>query len=409
MNPVLVALTVTLFVQALTAMAMISPSVMAPVAARDLGVAPQSIGLFTSLTYLGAMFSGLAVSGLIARFGASAVCQGALVLAGLGLALGYFQALGLVLLAALLIGAGYGLVNPVSSHILARRTPPRAMALVFSIKQTGVPLGGAAAGAIVPSLVLALTWPNALPALGALCMAAAFVLVPVRGAVADPPSAVQDRAAPHALLGFRLRRVVDGMAVPVRLVVSRPKLRDLALASLGYASVQIVFITYFVSYLNLRLGHSLVTAGFVYALAHGSGVVGRITWGAIADRWLGAGAMLAALGILSAACGVLTAVFSDAWPLGAITAVAMLYGASAVGWNGVYLAEVARVAPAGQAGTATGGTQFFTFGGALLGPPAFAALVSLTGSYSWGFAFFAVVPLVIALRLLSARAGRHGD
>jgi MFS family permease len=403
MRSVLGPLALTLLVQALTAMAMISPSVMAPVAARDLGVAPQSIGLFTSLTYLGAMFSGLAVSGLIARFGAFAVCQAAVVLVGVGLSLGYSQAVALILLAAPLIGAGYGLVNPVSSHILARRTPPRIMALVFSIKQTGVPLGGAIAGAVVPSLLLALTWPDALPALGAVCVAAAVALLPLRGAVADPPAPGQDGAAPHAPFAFRWRRAVDGMAVPVRLVMSRPQLRDLALASLGYAAVQVVFITYFVSYLNLHLGYSLVAAGFVYAFAHGSGVVGRVTWGAIADRWLGAGAMLAALGILSAACGVLTAVFSEAWPLGAVTAVAALYGASAVGWNGVYLAEVARVAPAGQVGTATGGTQFFTFGGALVGPPIFAALVSLTGSYSWAFAFFAVVPLVIALRLLSAR------
>jgi hypothetical protein len=83
--------------------------------------------------------------------------------------------------------------------------------------------------------------------------------------------------------------------------------------------------------------------------------------------------------------------------------VTVLYGASAVGWNGVFLAEVARSAPAGQVGTATGGTQFFTFGGAMLGPPVFTALVSATGSYAWAFAFFAIVPLAIALRLALAR------
>jgi nitrate/nitrite transporter NarK len=161
-----------------------------------------------------------------------------------------------------------------------------------------------------------------------------------------------------------------------------------------------VFITYFVSLLNLQLGYSLVAAGLVYAIAHGSGVVGRIVWGAIADRWLAPRRVLAALGVLSAACGVLTAASSASWPFAAVVAVGMLYGASAVGWNGVYLAEVARSAPPGQVGAATGGTQFFTFGGALCGPPLFAAIVSATGSYAWGFAFFAVVPVVVAVRLL---------
>jgi MFS family permease len=109
--------------------------------------------------------------------------------------------------------------------------------------------------------------------------------------------------------------------------------------------------------------------------------------------------MLAVLGAVSAACGVLTAASSGAWPLAAIVALAMLYAASAVGWNGVYLAEVARCAPPGQVGTATGGTQFFTFGGAVAGPPVFAAAVSATGSYAWAFALFAIPPLLVAARL----------
>ncbi len=407
MRPVLVAIAVTLAVQILTATALIAPSVIAPAAAGDLGVAPQAIGLFVSFAYFAAMLSGLATGGLIARFGALAVCQAAVVIAGAGLALGKLASLAVVPLvviplAALLIGLAYGLVNPVSSHILARHTPPGAMALVFSIKQTGVPIGGAIAGAVVPTLILAVGWPNALPALGAVCVLAAFALLPARAVIADAPQS-GDAAPARAPFAYRWRRALDGMIGPIRLALSQPRLRDLAFVSLGYASAQLVFIAYFVSHLTLQLGFSLVTAGVVYAFAHGAGIVGRIAWGAVADRWLSPRATLAALGFVSAACAALTAVSSGAWPLAAIVTVAMLYGASAVGWNGVFLAEVARSAPPGQVGAATGGTQFFTFGGAMAGPPVFTALVSATGSYAWGFAFFALVPLVISLRLLAAR------
>ena len=407
MRPVLVAVAVTLAVQVLTATALISPSVIAPAAAGDLGVAPQAIGLFVSFAYFAAMLSGLATGGLIARFGALAVCQAAVVIAGVGLALGKLATLAVVplvviLLAALLIGAAYGLVNPVSSHILARHTPPGAMALVFSIKQTGVPIGGAIAGAVVPTLILAMGWSNALPALGAVCVLAAFAFLPARAVIADAPKA-GDAAPARAPFAYRGRRALDGMIGPIRLVLSRPRLRDLALVSLGYASAQLVFIAYFVSHLTLQLGFSLVTAGVVYAFAHGASIVGRIAWGAVADRWLSPRATLAALGVVSAACAALTALFSGAWPLLAIVTVALLYGASAVGWNGVFLAEVARSAPPGQVGAATGGTQFFTFGGAMAGPPVFTAIVSATGSYMWAFAFFALVPLTISLRLLAVR------
>jgi MFS family permease len=402
-KPVFVAIAVTLAVQILTATALITPSVIAPEAAGDLGVPPQAIGLFVSGAYLAAMLSGLATGGLVARFGPLAVCQAAVVLAGAGLALGKLAALAVVPLAALLIGAGYGLVNPVSSHILARHTPPGAMALVFSIKQTGVPIGGAIAGAVVPTLLLATGWPNALPLLGAVCVVAAFALAPARGVLAEPAGAT-DAGAARAPLAFRWRRAADAMAGPIRLVFAAPRLRDLAAASLGYASAQLVFIAYFVSHLTLQLGLSLVAAGVIYAFGHGAGVVGRIAWGIVADRWLSPRATLAAIGVVSAACAALTALFSDAWPLAAVGAVAMVYGASAVGWNGVFLAEVARSAPPGKVGAATGGTQFFTFGGALLGPVVFASLVSFTGSYAWAFAFFAAVPLVIAVRFVAIRA-----
>ena len=396
MKPVVVALAVTLAVQTLTAMAMIAPSVLAPVAARDLGLAPQSIGFFASLTYLGAMVSGLAAGRFTARYGPLAVCQAAVVLAGAGLALGYLAIAAVVPLAALVIGCAYGVVNPVSSHMLARRTPPGMLALVFSIKQTGVPVGGAIAGVVAPPLALALGWTGALPVLAAICIAAAFALLPARAALAE-------KRVPPAGPGGSLRGIFSGLGRPIGLALSSAALRELSYASFGYAAVQLVFITYFVSYLALELGYSLVTAGLVYASAHGAGIVGRIAWGAVADRWLEPRTTLAVLGLISAVCALLAAGFSPAWPLAAVIAVGMLFGASAVGWNGVFLAQVARVAPAGQVSTATGGTQFFTFAGALSGPPLFAAAVWATGSYAWAFGLFALPSAAVALRLLVRR------
>ena len=65
--------------------------------------------------------------------------------------------------------------------------------------------------------------------------------------------------------------------------------------------------------------------------------------------------------------------------------VRIVYGASAIGWNGVYLSEVARQAPEGKASMATGGTLTFTFLGVVIGPPIFGALSTAFGSYRAGF------------------------
>jgi hypothetical protein len=69
----------------------------------------------------------------------------------------------------------------------------------------------------------------------------------------------------------------------------------------------------------------------------------------------------------------------------------------------VYLAEVAREAPAGKTVEATGGALFFTFFGVLITPPLFAAIVEGGGSYAMAFALVAAPPLVCGLWLLFHR------
>jgi len=381
------AVVVTLATQILVSTAIIAPSVIAPAAAPDLGVAPQSVGLIVALSYALAMVSGLTASTLISRFGPLRTCQVAALFGALGLALGAPGSIVLVFFAAALIGYGYGMVTPTSSHILVQSAPRERLAFIFSVKQTGVPIGGALAGALIPPLVLGFGWHWTLVTLAAACAVAAIAMQPAR------PRFDQRREPARQTSWSQL-------VAPVRLVAATPALRVLAALSFVYAQVQLAFITYFVSFLNLELGLTLVAAGLIYAVAHAASIVGRIAWGVVADRALSPRTVLSALGLVSGLCGIATAVAAPTWSTAALVSVSALYGASAVGWNGVYLAEVARSAPDGQVGAATGGTQFFTFSGALSGPPLFAMLVWLTDGYRAGFVCFAVLPLLVGVWLL---------
>ncbi len=67
---VAVALTATTAVQAVVTMATLTVSVYAPQAAKDIGVAPEAIGVYASLTYVGAMIGTLTTAGFVLRFGA---------------------------------------------------------------------------------------------------------------------------------------------------------------------------------------------------------------------------------------------------------------------------------------------------------------------------------------------------
>ena len=385
MKRVVLPLAITLAVQALTAMAMIAPSVMAPVVALELGVSPKAIGWFVASEYLLAMFSGLACGALIGRYGPVRVCQIAVCLAALGLVAGSGATLPLVFAAAGLIGSGYGLVNPVSSHILARTAPPRMRSLIFSIKQTGVPLGGALAGALVPPLVLYLSWRWSAALMALLCCSLAFLTQPLR-------------AAEQKGVGVGASA---GLLAPLRLVFADPPVLELAIVSLIFGTAQLSLFTYLVSYLNLELGYSLVAAGLIYSSAHAAGIVGRLAWGAIADRWLSPRRTLGLLGVMMAFSGAAVAAASVDWPLPAVILASMLFGASAVGWNGVFLAEVARLAPPGQVGAITGGTQFLTFIGALASPPLFGFVAGLAGGYGKAYLVFCLLPGLTGAYLLA--------
>ena len=83
------------------------------------------------------------------------------------------------------------------------------------------------------------------------------------------------------------------------------------------------------------------------------------------------------------------------------------FGATAIGWNGVQLAEVARHAPAGQAGTVTGASGFVTFAGVVIGPPTFALLAAVTGSYRVGFVAFGSLSLAAAFGCCPNTASEH--
>ena len=386
------SLTVTTAIQAMVSMALLTLPAMAPAVARALAVPSTLVGAYVALCYFAAMLSSLVGGTLVRRLGAIRVSQLGLGLCAVGLALCALPWLPAVALGALCIGAGYGPITPASSHLLALTTPAHRLSLVFSIKQTGVRAGGMLAGALVPGLSLWLGWQGTLLAVAGVCALCAALAQPLRAAL----DADRQPAQPLAL---------QALFKPIGMVLGHPSLRALAACSFLFSAVQVSTTAYMVTYLNESLGMTLLAAGAALSVSQLAGVVGRIAWGAVADRGLGPRNTLMLLATLMMVGSVLTALLQPQWPTLLIWAIVALLGASAIGWNGVYLATVARQAPPGQAGVATGGTLLFTFMGVVCGSPAFGALAGASGSYRIAFAALAL-PAALALGLLVWRAAQ---
>jgi MFS family permease len=392
MSGVILPVALTLAVQAVVSMCTVAIPVFMPVAAGELNVPPSYVGIVMSLIYLGAAVSAPVSGYFIDRFGPICVSQICLVLCALGLAAMSLASIPMLIAGALIMGIGYGPVTPASSHVLVRTTPYSMMSVVFSIKQTGVPLGGAMAGAIVPYLVVFWDWKMSALWVGALGLILSLILQPYRKQFDRERS--------------RLSRLSwKNMIGPVKMTIFHPELRQIVIASFFFSTMQLCLISFIVTYLIEDGGMTLIQAGIILSTAQASGIIGRIVWGALADRYVKPRLLLGILGIAMAAGALSAAVFSSQWPYTAILIVCALFGAVAIGWNGVYLAEVARVATPEHAAMATGGSLFFTFCGILLGLPAFSLMVERAGSYPFAFVIVAMTTLACgALMLLSRPA-----
>jgi MFS family permease len=298
----------------------------------------------------------------------------------------------LFLLGALLIGFGYGPITPASSHMLALSTPAKNLSLVFSIKQTGVPLGGVLAGLLAPLLEEAFGWRGALLTVAISCVLCSAAAQSLRSSHDDA------RRASHPL-------GVGTFGELARLLHESPPLRTLALSSFCFSTFQLSITTYLVTYLHETFGYSLLAAGAAMSLVQASGVVGRVFWGLAADRHLGAITTLVALACTMTLAGLLLGTAPVSLPAPVLMVVICLAGATGLGWNGTFLAEVTRQAPAGLAGRATGAILACTFAGVVVGPPLFGVVASLTGSYRLAFGAVILGP-ALAAALLYWRRGK---
>jgi MFS family permease len=387
-EPLLPLLALITAVQMLATYAVFALPTIAPKAAVTLGVAPPWIGYQMSVIYLAAASVSSYAGVIVRRYGACSTSLVAMALCAVGvcgLASGNLIITGL---ASVIVGFGYGLTNPSASHLLLRYAPAGRRNLIFAIKQAGVPLGGIIAAAMLPGLSLRLGWQNAVLASSLLIVA---LMLPLWRRCERWDS---DRAP--------ATRFQDGGLKGLNVIFADRELRSLAVTGFCFAGFQVCLVAFAMTLLVTELGWSLVNAGLVLTAVQAAGVIGRLSWSVLADR-IGHGLrLLAGIGALIASLGLLTSTMTAAWSASATVAVLFAFGGCLIGWNGLYMAEVARVSGPAKVGIATGGIMMFNFTGVIIAPATFGLISKWLGSTAATFGWFSLLPLVGALALIPA-------
>ena len=386
---------------AIVAMGQTAP-VLAPIAAREIGVDAANVGYFTAIVFGVALFSSNGVAGLMARLGSFVGSAASLLTAALGVAsVALAESVWGVVIGAVLIGVGYGPVNPLGSRMLMRIAPVRRRNLIFSIKQSSVSIGGAVAGAVLPAIALGFGWRAAVAATGLFALAIAILAFPARSRLGD-----------DAVAGASIRFVGPlKMAVAV---IAQPELRSVAAAAFSFSMMQFALMSIYVTLLWGWLDLAPATAAAMLSVSLVASIAGRIFWGGQADRGTPP-LILLGLAWSGAASLMLMLLMSPEWSLLAATLFSVALGFGAMSWSGVLLSEVARIGVAEDSTTgtlkATSATMVFAYLGGLLGPATLSLSAAVFGGYGAGVtiiaACMAVTGIALAPNVRKTKEMRH--
>lgn len=381
------ALAITFLIQVAATAASMAPAVAAPEWAAKLQLPTYALGLYVSVVYGCAMLSSQWGAALVARWGPIRVSQAALVASGTGLLLLATGQPLLLCLGAAVLGFGYGWISPASADILARAAAPQDYALVFSLRQTGIPIGGAVAGLVVPFAVNAWGPAQALILVAALCGLAVAAAQPLRNGI---------DAQGDTLAGVPRRPMFTDS---IRLLMADKVLSRLAWCSLLFSAVQMVTTSYLVTFLHSSLNWSLVAAGATLAAVQVASAAGRVVWGALADRFIGDLRMLRFLAGGAALTGPLLVLLNTNTHTAAVVVLFIVFGSASAGWSGVLAGALVRRVERSEAAAVTSGSLFFTYLGVVLGPPFFGVAAALLDG--WGLAYALLsIPLATTAWLL---------
>ncbi|MCG8380672.1 MAG: MFS transporter [Gammaproteobacteria bacterium] len=359
----------------------------APVMVETLGLNPALVGAYSLFTYGMGVLATLLCGSFIIRYGGLRVSQVAVLASSAGLLIAITGELWLMAVGAMMIGAGLMVSTPSSSHILARHSPPKVAPLMFSIKQTGVPVGLMAGGLIIPFFIYSGGWQAAFIGVSLIGVIIAVALQPLRRRFDD------DRNPTHP---FK----IDEVWFNLRAVLSHRYLRKLAFASLTFVGLQGCFVSFFVLFLVQELRFDLKTAGIVFSIAQIAALFARIFWGWLGSRYLSPPHVLAFLGFAMSLSAVILTFANPNWSVAIVTVIASIVTGTALSWHGVLFAEIARHSPPGKVGPYTGSVLAFTAAGQMTIPALFGVSLATFENYQYGFYFAAFLTLTAGILLL---------
>jgi ACS family hexuronate transporter-like MFS transporter len=353
----------------------VSVLALAPVIRPDLGLNFAEFGLLMTAYSAGQVSGSIPAGALVDRVGVGWALVGASIVLSMGAALlTQSEGLTLALIALLIMGLGYSIINPATARGVMEWFPPNRRATAIGLKQTGVPVGGVLAASTL-ALTAFLSWQTIIWLIAAATLCNAVIC----SRLAERPKTYGSRTT-GPLAGF------------IRL--ARDRNFGILVLTAGLFNVgQYNFFTYLTSFMREALQASQEIASLTLGLAQASSAIGRIGWGALSDmvcRGRRKGLVVSICLTGSAFLAAMAAVGSI-WGMVAGIGIAMLLGLTIASFASLMQTmAVESVAPE-HSGSSIGYITIGTASGSMIGPPLFGAVIDATGRFVDGWLITAAI------------------
>ena len=288
------------------------------------------------------------------------------------------------------LGAFYASVQPGGTRAILKWFPPSERGFAMGIRQSGLPLGTAAAALLLPALAISAGWRNVTLVQAGIGMAGALLFLALHRDRDLPPQGGAKGRIPF----FALLKIIN----------ETPGFKATLAAGAIMAGFQYTFSTFVVVYLASAVKAQLLTASSLFALTQIVGVVGRVSLVSISDR-LWPGRRTRTLSWLMISCAGLTLSLLML-PAGASTGLLVpllaAFGLAGIGWYPVWLLQVGENAPKEAVAATVSFAMTLNLVVISLSPPLFGLIADL-GGYVAAWIAVAVGVTIGALALRERR------
>jgi MFS family permease len=280
-----------------------------------------------------------------------------------------------------LAGIASAASTPAGGRLVLLAFPRERHGLALGIRQTGIPLGGLIAAAILPRIAHATSWRVSLVVAGAVTLA---LVIPLALSGIETEGDLEERPRTRGPSPARDRNI-----------------RLLTAWGCLVVTGQYAILAFLALDLHQAGRLALATASLLVAFANFWGIVGRVMWGAVSDRALAHGRkplllVLTATGLASA---LLLFVVPRSAPIGVLLAVAGFAGVALIGYQGLFITILAETAGPATVGAATGFSITFLQLAIAATGPLYGLVADVAGTYR---AIWGVLACVLAIAFVPA-------